>query len=145
MAKILKPVACHLVGIDVSNEMVEKSKELDIYDSLLNIDICEFLKKSKKGFDLIILSDVLCYFGDLSEVLSLIKTRLNEGGKIIFSLEKYNKKDFILKPSLRFGHNKDYITNLLKDNGYNNISLKEAFLRKERKKDINGYIISAFA
>ena len=110
---------CHyLEGIDLSEKMLEIANKKNIYNQLIQVDILEHLKNASLNFNYYVASDVLIYIGDLSDLFKLIKSRNQSRGKLVFSAEDYEGKDFILRKSGRYAHSKKYIENLCQEFGY---------------------------
>ncbi|MFZ4077317.1 MAG: tetratricopeptide repeat protein, partial [Legionellaceae bacterium] len=62
---ILREISAHLTGVDISSKMLDKAREKQLYDLLIEKDIISFLKDNTTDYDLIIAADVLPYFSDL--------------------------------------------------------------------------------
>jgi len=108
----------YLEGVDLSEKMLEIANKKNIYDQLIQVDILEYLKNTSLNFNYYVASDVLIYLGDLSDLFKLIKSRNQSSGKLVFSVEDYEGKDFILRKSGRYAHSKKYIENLCQEFGY---------------------------
>ena len=108
----------YLEGIDLSEKMLEIANKKNIYNQLIQVDILEHLKNASLNFNYYVASDVLIYIGDLSDLFKLIKSRNQSRGKLVFSVEDYEGKDFILRKSGRYAHSKKYIENLCQEFGY---------------------------
>ena len=102
----------HIVGIDLSQQMLEKARNRGIYDQLVHIDIKSFLANSPLDFDVFIAADVFIYLGDLSEVFNLIRSRNKKLGRLVFSTEHSLQNDYTLEITRRFSHSKSYIDDL---------------------------------
>ncbi len=127
-----------LEGIDLSNSMLEKARQKNVYDSLTHCDIVEYLSNSKLKYDYFIASDVFIYVGELVDVFRLIKTRNERSGKLVFSTEHTEKDGFHLEKTGRYSHSKSYITSLCREFGYTISHFSIANLRKERGKFLAG-------
>ena len=108
----------YLEGIDLSEKMLEIANKKNIYNQLIQVDILEYLKNASLNFNYYVASDVLIYIGDLSDLFKLIKSRNQSRGKLVFSLEDYEGKGFILRKTGRYAHSKKYIENLCQEFGY---------------------------
>jgi len=109
-----RDLALELVGVDISEKMLEKAKELMAYESLVNSDITAYLeKKDILPFDLIIASDVLVYYGSLDFLFSLISTQLSFDGLFAFTTEILTvDQDYQLQSTGRFAHSEAYLLTL---------------------------------
>lgn len=131
-------VGTELIGVDISEKMLEKAGRKGIYKELIHSGIKEFLQ-NKPSADLFIAADVFGYIGELTEIFKMISPSL-----LAFSIEEDSQiKDYNLSDSGRYKHNPEYIKALLKSTGYNNIKSKKIILRQENGKNVEGRIYLA--
>jgi predicted TPR repeat methyltransferase len=128
----IKQFCEHLEGIDLSQKMLVKAKEKNVYNKLIKQDIVGYLSNASLNFDYFISLDVFVYIGDLSDVFRLIKSRNKTGGKLAFSTEDYDGDGFFLRQSGRYSHSKKYIESLCKTFGYELRHFETQVLRKEK-------------
>jgi predicted TPR repeat methyltransferase len=134
----IKHFCKHLEGIDLSEKMLCKAKEKDVYNKLIKHDIVDYLSHASLNFDYFISTDVFVYIGDLSDVFRLIKSRNKTGGKLAFSTENYDGDDFFLEQSGRYSHSKKYIESLCVKFGYKLLHFETQALRKEKDEYLTG-------
>ena len=134
----IKEYCSYLVGIDVSGGMLELARQKNIYNKLIHLDIADYLKNEDLNFDTFIAADVFTYIGELSDVFRLIKSRNKLNGKVVFSTENNDNKDFMLKSSGRFSHSKKYIERLCDEFNYTLSYYTKLNLRKEKDEFIEG-------
>ena len=143
-AAVLKPHAKMLAGIDLSEKMIAAACEKGLYDTLQTADITRFCSENPAAFDLIVLADVVCYFGDLETLLSAVFKALAPGGSVFFTAEKLDSgADFVLRPSGRFAHFPPYVEKALARAGFENIRLSEENLRREKESNVAGILVTA--
>ena len=131
----------HLVGIDLAERMIKKSKEKGIYDELHNSDITKFIQNSASKYDLTIAADVFIYIGNIAELVKMIYNIQEDGGYFIFSIEKSSKHDtFHLRDTGRYSHSMDYIKKILDDASYSIIASVPTIVRNEKGSSIDGII-----
>nr|MCU0980853.1 methyltransferase domain-containing protein [Pirellulaceae bacterium] len=65
----LRPLAAHLIGVDLSGEMLAQARSRHIYDELHVGELTEWLSRGRQKFDLIVACDTFIYFGDLRQVI----------------------------------------------------------------------------
>lgn len=138
----IKPYCKELVGVDLSQKMLEQARLKNTYDRLEHADINNFLSTEKLIYDLFISTDVFIYLGDLSKTFEVIKKRNQGQALFAFSTEHFEGKGFRLERSGRYSHSKDYIFKLSDKYGYKlkNFSLHK--LRKEKDEFLlGGYYI----
>lgn len=111
-APYLKPYAKHLIGVDLSPNMLRKAGELRLYDELICAELVAYLFPLRSQFDAIIAADVLVYIGDLSACLNAAAAALVTSGVFCFSTENSAEQDYHLQKSTRFAHHPDYIARL---------------------------------
>ena len=105
----LRPLARHLVGVDLSPRMLAHAAKRGCYHELVCEDIVKFLGHSQRAFDLIVAADVLIYFGDLAPLMASAAYALRQGGLFAFSTESHDGDGFQLLPSGRFSQAPDYV------------------------------------
>ena len=132
-----RDIAETLIGIDLSEEMVRKAEQKNIYDRLYVDDIVGRLEILKTQFSLFISSDVFTYFGDLLPLFSCIKRHSTQNSLLVFSTEHTDDGDFILRNTARYAHSKDYILSIAKQQGFRLEFFTTCNLRYER----DGWII----
>ncbi len=123
-----------LVGVDLSQKMLDKAAAKGVYDRLIRDDIAHFLKQNH-DFDIAVMGDVTGYLNNLEEIISLLK-----GKKIVFTIETTEKDKFEVGIGGRYRFNSDYVEKLLRENGFGRISKKELVLRREAGQDVLGLI-----
>ena len=134
----IKQFCEHLEGIDLSEKMLNKAKEKDVYNKLIKQDIVDYLSNATLDFDYFVSTDVFIYIGDLSDVFRLIKSRNKTGGKLAFSTEDYDGDGFFLEQSGRYSHSKKYIESLCKKFSFKLRHFETQTLRKEKNLYISG-------
>jgi predicted TPR repeat methyltransferase len=134
----LKKFCSKLVGIDLSNSMLEKAKKKNVYDELIHQDITDYLLNEELNYDYYIFADVFIYIGELSEIFRLIKLRNKSKGKLLFSTEHIDNDEFVFEKSGRYSHSESYIKNLCKKYDYKVLHFEKMTLRKEKEKLITG-------
>jgi len=137
--KELRDISNNLTGIDISSNMVAKTRELDVYDRLIVGDIVDILSSSKEKYDLLIALDVFIYVGELTKIFNTVRQCCNKNALFIFSIETQKENGYSLLKSARYAHSDDYILNIASD-GFKVIGFQEVKLRKEKEGRIDGKI-----
>ena len=134
----------HLIGVDLSSNMLKEAKKKSYYDNLIHQDLLEYLDNNKNHFDLITSADVLTYFGGLEELIKSFYESIKSGYLLLtITKNNTNNNDFYLHPSGRFRHSQKYLDNLLKEHGFTDIRSEEVILRYEADEEVVGFIYSA--
>ncbi len=142
----LKPYACSLVGVDLSQAMLEQASAKQLYRQLHKADIKDFLQATREQYDLIACMDTFVYLGRLDEVVALIHEKLNTGGLLLFSTEKLvgtADLPYKLNISGRYSHHPDYLTALLRDTGFKLQLIRDVPIRTESGCQIEGQFVCA--
>jgi predicted TPR repeat methyltransferase len=133
----------HLAGMDLSEAMLQKAAEKQIYDSLAKGDVNE-LDTSPHSADLIIAADVFVYVGDLHRAFANVARSLTPDGLFAFSVENHAGDDeLILQPSLRYTHSESYVRRLLAEHAMSPVSLQRETIRMDRGEPLQGLIVVA--
>ena len=124
--------------------MLDIAQKKSIYDRLLNADISA-LPDDIGMVDLIIAADVFSYFGDLTAIFSILIQHLDPGGYLCFSVESNtaNPYDYSLQQTMRYTHRRQYIHKTLDHLGYNILDSRNAIIRQQNHKPVEGYLICA--
>lgn len=129
---IVRPAAARLVGVDVSEGMLERARTTGLYDHLEREELQPFLDAADAGeHDLVLALDVFIYVGALDRVLPAIARVLKAGGQAIFSLERLEGEGYRLAPSGRFAHSRAYVEGLAQAAGLQCIEAREFAVRKD--------------
>jgi predicted TPR repeat methyltransferase len=146
VGEVTKPYARVLVGVDLSQSMLNRSAQKQLYHQLQKSDIADFLRGSTEQYDLITCMDTFIYIGRLDEVLTLIHRNLKPGGSLLFSTEKLPgtlDRAYQLNISGRYSHHPDYLTAILNSIGFRMSKIDEVTIRIESGYPIEGQFVSA--
>jgi len=138
--KELRDISDNLTGIDISNNMITKTRELNVYDHLIAGDIVDILSSSKEKYNLFIALDVFIYIGELTKIFKTVRKCCNKNALFIFSIETQEEDGYSLLKTARYSHSENYILKTA-SNGFKLIDSQEVKLRKEKEGWIDGKII----
>ena len=95
--------------------MLEIAVSKNRIDKAIVSDMVDFLNSPENhdNFDLIVCGVALVYLGSLEEVFTGVTRRLGNMGVFCFTVEDLAEGDFSLRPTGRYAHQKNYITDLL--------------------------------
>ncbi len=148
-APLFADIVGKMVGIDVSANMIEVARSLGGYDKLFVMDIMSYLHNHFNEFDLIILADVLVYFGSLEEILKACTKTLRTKGLCCFSVENLTLEeknqdthhpDFQLRSTGRYAHASDYIQRLCNELSFEILVEKTETIRYQEDNPVIGNI-----
>ena len=144
------------IGVDISENMIDKSDERACYDALYINEAVHFLQEWAKGkgpdyqpFDLIVATDVLPYIGALEPLFDGIKQNAIKNAVLVFSSETLSNdvlagRNWCITPNQRFAHSKKYLQSMCERAGFTNtVCFDEITVRLEQGTPIPGYLIIA--
>lgn len=144
---LLKPMTRHLLGVDLSEQMLLKAERTQIYDELVNAELTEFLAGKGEKFDAIVSSDTFNYFGDLAPVFTTCRKALVPNGLLVFTAEHLEGSEeespYHLMSSGRYGHTEAYLSGELSNAGFTMESSAQVILRTEGGEPVRGIVILA--
>jgi|GEM_PF-937982 predicted TPR repeat methyltransferase len=153
---ILKPLSEKLVGVDIAPKMLELARQRDIYDTLVEAELTQYLSRysqenaADEAFDLIVICDTLNYFGDLRDVLQYAFDCLKPQGYLTFTIETLGAQDlattassFILAQHGRYLHAPASIEQLMKQVGFATLDSYACELRKQAGTGVAGTLFWA--
>ncbi len=140
----LRPYAAKLIGVDLSQKMLDKALLRGGYDALHQAELIAFLSDQTKIYNLCIAADVLCYFGALEAVFEKTYGALKAKGKFAFSLELDDAQSrYVLNASGRYAHSTPYIKDCLQSAGFTLVNFNKEILRTEYGKPVYGIVVMA--
>ena len=140
------PMSDRLVGVDLSQRMLERSAARGVYDVLVCDEIVAHLRSTGERHDLVVAADVFIYVGALGPVFEAAARVLAPQGLFAFTAEATSSEadDVVLLPSLRYAHSERHLRELASRLGFAVASLDRAPLRREQDRDVDGlYVVLA--
>lgn len=129
-----------LVGVDLSENMVEAARRKQIYDRLVVDDLAHFLAAEPSRFDLILAADVFVYLPDLKPVCAAVAHKLSPGGLFAFTIETHEGDGAILRETLRFAHGEKHLRDAAVAVGANILLLEKVATREEKSLPVEGLL-----
>ena len=134
-AEVLQPYSRELIGVDLSEKMVEKARELNCYDQLAVEDLAAFLSRQVAAYDLVCCADTFGYFGDLRGVLQSVSSALRPKGVLICTFEiddALNEElGYTLLQTGRYRHSREYLLKVLSESRFDILRCVDSTLRTE--------------
>eukprot|EP01037_Dinobryon_pediforme_P010642 gene10642-10713_t len=130
-----------LTGVDISNGMLDKARERQIYTHIVEDEVVHFLDAVETNFDLVVSLDVLVYFGDLSALFAVVADKLMAGGIFCFSFEIGRHEPYQLRSSGRFAHTPSYIEHISSES-FDCIDSVDTPLRLEANRPVAGKLVT---
>ena len=134
-----RSIARSLVGVDIAENMIEKSRQRGVYDRLVKANLTDFLRDNPAAFDLAVAADVFIYVGDIDAVFAATYAALRPGGQLAFSVESDEGDGFSLRPSRRYAHSLGYLRGLAAKHGFIERSVVPVAIREEDGHNIPGF------
>jgi predicted TPR repeat methyltransferase len=136
---LFKPMASHLVGVDLSPRMIERARGRRVYDDLYVAEALAFLAAGGP-FDAIVAADVLLYLGELAPLFAAATRVTAPGGLLAFSIETHDGAGYRLMPSGRFAHSVVYIRQLAAAHGLEEKHAAAVTIRQENRQPVAGQV-----
>jgi predicted TPR repeat methyltransferase len=140
MGERFRDLARTIIGVDVSEKMLEHAWRREIYRQLEHNDLLPSLQGRNEEMDLILAGDVFGYVGELKDVFAATARALRPGGLFAFSVERSDRKGLVLGRTGRYACSRSYIENLAAAEGFEILVADDATLRRERDQDVAGVI-----
>jgi predicted TPR repeat methyltransferase len=148
---LLRSTAGHLVGVDLSPRMLALAAARQVYDELHESELTAFLASRPAAFDIIVLADVLCYFGRLDCVIRAAHAALLPGGLLCFSVEASTEaaasqaavdEGFWLGRHGRYAHARPYLETVMNGAGFGPPGIDAVVLRQELGRPVEGHLVT---
>jgi predicted TPR repeat methyltransferase len=146
-ARHLRPIAERLVGVDLSERMIERARARGEYDELVVAELTDFLRQHPRSYDLVVSADTLVYFGALDAVVAAAFEALRPCGVLVFTAERSEQdaapSGYRIHPHGRYSHTEIYLRRVLDDTGFEVKGVRPVTLRKEAGKWVSGTLVVA--
>jgi predicted TPR repeat methyltransferase len=139
---LVAPYARRLVGVDLSEQMIARAREREVYDELVQGELTAFLEERPGAFDVIVSADTLVYFGTLDPVAAAAAQALRPGGQLVFTVEELDGDGYDLSVNGRYRHSRGYLERVLGEAGLTP-ELVPAELRMEAGEPVAGLVVRA--
>jgi predicted TPR repeat methyltransferase len=141
---LIAPYARRLVGVDLSERMLDQARARNVYDELVRRELTAYLRGYTGAFDLIVSADTLVYFGPLEEVVAAAENALRDRGRLIFTVEELRGAEpetgYAISPNGRYRHGRAYVERVLAHAGLRS-EVVPAELRLEAGEPVPGLVV----
>ncbi len=152
---LVRPWACHLVGVDLSEGMLAKARARQVYDELAVAELVSCIAARPAGLELLVSADTLIYFGALQAFAEAAHAALQPGGLLVFTLEAHadapdapdapGAQGYRLHGHGRYSHRASYVEAVLAGAGFVVLELQPVVPRLEAHKPVDGWLVVARA
>jgi predicted TPR repeat methyltransferase len=141
-----RPVCGRLTGVDLSEAMVAKAAEKNLYDRLESADLVDFLQQEARGetkYNLVIAADVFVYLNELSPIFTAVARLSTPGGLFAFTAESHAGAGVKLLPTLRYAYAEPHLQALLGAAGFSVPYLADTSVRSEKGRPVESLVVVA--
>jgi predicted TPR repeat methyltransferase len=139
---LVAPYARRLVGVDLSEQMLNRARQREVYDELVHGELTAYLLAHTGAFDAIVSADTLVYFGPLEDVAGAAAGALRPGGRLVFTVEELEEDGYVLSANGRYRHSRPYVETVLAGAGLES-EVVPAELRLEAGEPVAGLVVHA--
>jgi predicted TPR repeat methyltransferase len=136
-----------LVGVDLSQKMLDRAGELKVYESLCHADVTPFLTERPKSFNVAVCVDTLVYFGDLGALFRATFETLRDDGWFLGTVEELDsaatEPQYKLHGGGRYAHKEAYLREVLAKSGFGTAEVTRVELRLELGVPVHGFAFAA--
>jgi predicted TPR repeat methyltransferase len=144
----MRPLAQRLIGVDLSERMIEVARGKELYDRLETGDLVEFLRaeaREARRFSLIVAADVFAYLPWLPPVVAAAQGVLAPDGLLAFTAETHAGDGVVLGEKLRYAHGAAHVRTAVTGAGLTLLALTAASTRNEAGAPVPGLVVVARA
>ncbi|GAB4342433.1 MAG: hypothetical protein Kow0089_17500 [Desulfobulbaceae bacterium] len=135
-----RPLCSRMTGVDLSENMLARAAEKNLYNELHCAEIIDFLQCTNTEYDLIVAADVLPYLGDLAPLFRAAAEQAAPGALFCLSSEGCDIHPWELRVTGRYAHHPDYLAGTALRNDWLVLERFTANIRRENNAWINGTI-----
>jgi predicted TPR repeat methyltransferase len=136
----VRHLAGKLDGVDISLAMLEKARDKEHYDSLVQSDLVSFMSGHRDSYDAILGAATLIHFGNLNGLFQAAAMCLRDSGLFVFTVfshetdvsEEADDTDFTVAANAKlaqsgcYTHSVHYVERLARESGFSVQLLKKA-------------------
>ncbi len=117
--------AAHLVGIDLSPDMLAKAREKNLYQDLIEGDLVAVMAQRADRFDIVAATVVLYYMADLAPFFRQSARLLVPGGYLFFSTDSApDSMEIGVSGEGEYAHSRAYVRRLAAATGFTEIAVR---------------------
>lgn len=142
-----------LIGVDLSEKMLERARSRGCYAQLACADVLQHMRQTEEAsVDVIIAADVFIYVGKLDELIGQAHRVLPPGGLLAFSVEDMAaaedpptdldlQRGHRLETSGRYSHADEHLRSLARLHGFNVLAHQATNIRMNKGRPTPGQLV----
>jgi predicted TPR repeat methyltransferase len=135
-----RPMARHLVGVDISAEMIKLARQKGIYEVLIHGELCEVLARHAGAFFFNDTATTEIYTGAPDPIMAAARVALKPDGIFAFTTERLDGSGFDLARTGRYRHSDTCIEEAAAKAGLNIVHVDRAGLRFEQGESVDSTV-----
>ena len=121
----LRDRAEHLVGIDLSPELIDIARKKKTYHELVCGDLVQAMEERDDRFDLVTCCDALYFLADLTGFFAAAASRLAPGGVLAFTVDPCSDQfDVTMTAKGEYAHSRRYVRRLAAESGFEEVAIE---------------------
>ncbi|MCH7956499.1 MAG: methyltransferase domain-containing protein [Proteobacteria bacterium] len=121
----LRDRAEHLVGIDLSQALLDTARAKKTYHELVCGDLVQAMEEREDRFDLVTCCDALYFLADLSGFFAAAASRLAPGGVLAFTVDPCSDQyDVTMTAKGEYAHSRRYVRRLAAEGGLEEVAIE---------------------
>ena len=135
-----------LIGVEISQKMLEQAARHKVYDRFHTVDLNEALAATPAAqYEVLAALDVFIYTGDVSRAIADAHRILQPAGDFYFSCELADEEgaNLVLQANGRYAHKRSHVARLCREAGFETVDIQELDLRREAGVPVPGILVRA--
>lgn len=135
-----------LIGVEISQKMIEQAARHKVYDRFHTVDLNEALAATPEAqYEVLTALDVFIYTGDLTRAVPDAHRILQPAGDFWFSCELAPEEgpDLVLQANGRYAHKRSHVAQVCRTAGFEAVDIEELDLRREAGVPVRGMLVRA--
>lgn len=141
----VSPYAGSLVGVDLSQKMLDKAQSRNLYTRLVRADLAQMMSaEPDASYDAILAADVFVYIGNIDDIAAHAHRLLRAGGIFAFTVEAAKdtpgSPPYLLAETGRYTHARSYIDALASRHGFEGAHVRSTVGRVNMGMPVESYL-----
>jgi len=135
-----------LIGVEISQKMIEQAARHKVYDRFHTVDLNEALAATPEAqYEVLTALDVFAYSGELTRAVADAHRILRPAGDFWFSCELAPEEgaDLVVQANDRYAHKRSHAERLCREAGFESVEIEELDLHREAGVPVRGILVRA--